>query len=78
VKVLISSDMEGITNVVNFSQIIAMDYGGVGPFRPSPDFELIRRQGVAEINAEIEGALAAGATEIIVNEAHDGMRNFLP
>ena len=32
----------------------------------------------AEVNAAIEGALAGGADEIIVNDSHDGMRNILP
>jgi D-amino peptidase len=31
-----------------------------------------------EVNAAIEGALAAGADEVIVNDSHDGMRNLLP
>ena len=30
-----------------------------------------------DVNAAIEGALEAGATEILVNEAHNGMRNLL-
>src|SRR6185312_16453129 len=31
-----------------------------------------------EVNAAIEGAVAAGAEEVLVNESHDGMRNLLP
>ncbi len=30
-----------------------------------------------DVNAAIEGAFEAGATEVLVNEAHDGMRNLL-
>jgi D-amino peptidase len=32
----------------------------------------------AEVNAAIEGALAGGAEEVIVNDSHDGMRNLIP
>ena len=31
-----------------------------------------------ETNAAIEGAIAAGATEIVVRDAHDTGRNILP
>ena len=31
-----------------------------------------------EVNAAIEGALAGGADEVIVNDSHDGMRNLIP
>ncbi|MDQ2684145.1 MAG: M55 family metallopeptidase, partial [Chloroflexota bacterium] len=30
------------------------------------------------VNAAIEGALEAGADEVIVNDSHDGMRNLVP
>jgi D-amino peptidase len=30
-----------------------------------------------ETNAAIEGALEAGATEILVNDSHDAMRNII-
>ena len=33
---------------------------------------------VGEANAAIEGALAAGATDILVNDSHGGMYNLLP
>jgi len=29
-----------------------------------------------EVNAAIEGALAGGATEIVLNDSHANMRNF--
>lgn len=77
-KVLISSDMEGTCGVVNFNQIVPPDVARAYGWQGSPDFELARRQGVAEINAAAEGAFAGGATEVVINEAHDGMRNFLP
>ena len=33
---------------------------------------------VGETNAAIEGALAAGATDILVNDSHWNMYNLLP
>jgi D-aminopeptidase len=31
-----------------------------------------------EVNAAIEGAFAGGASEVIVNDSHSGMRNIIP
>jgi D-aminopeptidase len=35
-----------------------------------------RRLLLAEVNAAIEGAVAGGATEIVVNDSHSTMRNL--
>jgi D-amino peptidase len=67
-KVFISVDMEGISGVVNWDDVTV---GGT-------DYGLFRRLMTAETNAAIEGALAAGATEIVVRDAHDTGRNILP
>jgi D-amino peptidase len=40
-------------------------------------YERFRRFLTADVNAAIEGAARGGATEFLVNEAHDGMRNIL-
>jgi D-amino peptidase len=40
-------------------------------------YEQSRKFITQDVNAAIEGALEGGATEILVNEAHDGMRNLL-
>ena len=37
-----------------------------------------RRLLLAEVNAAIEGALAGGASEIVVNDSHSAMRNLPP
>jgi D-amino peptidase len=37
-----------------------------------------RRRMTGEVNAAVEGALAGGADEVIVNDSHDGMRNLIP
>ncbi len=66
-KVYISVDMEGIAGVVAADQVRA---GGL-------DYQLARRWTTQEANAAILGALDAGATEIIVNDSHGGMRNLI-
>jgi D-amino peptidase len=66
-KVYISADMEGVTGVTHSQDVI--------PGRSQ--YERFRRLLTADVNAAIEGAARAGATEFLVNEAHDGMRNLL-
>ena len=66
-RVYISADMEGVTGVTHPQDVI--------PGRPQ--FERFRRFLTADVNAAIEGAADGGATEFLVNEAHDGMRNVL-
>jgi len=68
-KVLISVDMEGITGVVSADECNR---------RVSDDYQYFRRIMTLEANAAIEGALAAGATEVVVRDAHDTGRNILP
>lgn len=77
-KVLISADMEGTCGVVNWVRVMPPDV--VGTSRPSStvEYERARLRMTHEVNAAIEGALAAGADEVIVNESHDGMRNLIP
>jgi len=66
-KVLISVDMEGTTGVTTWEDVM-----------PGKMFyNQSRKLLTTDVNAAIEGALEAGATEILVNEAHDGMRNLL-
>lgn len=65
-KVYISVDMEGITGIVHGDQ------AGAGS-----DYNLARKWMTEDVNAAIQGALDAGATEIIVNDSHGDMRNIL-
>ncbi|MFH0991071.1 MAG: M55 family metallopeptidase [bacterium] len=65
-KVLISVDMEGITGVVNSEQVT-----------PGPDYNLARKWMAGDVNAAVQGALDAGATEILVNDSHGSMRNII-
>lgn len=68
-KVLISVDMEGITGIVSHDECDR---------RASDDYQYFRKIMTFEANAAVEGALAAGATEIVVRDAHSGGRNILP
>jgi len=71
VRVYISVDMEGVAGVVHESQ--------TDPTNPAcaAEYARFRRFMTAEANAAIEGALAAGATKIVVNDSHWFMRNLL-
>jgi D-amino peptidase len=68
VKVYISADMEGITGLV--------DAEDVQP--PGRDYERGRGLMTEDVNAAVRGAYAAGATYVLVNDAHGPMRNLLP
>jgi len=67
-KVFLSTDMEGTAGVVDWEQCI-----GDGP-QAAAGRQLL----LDEVNAAIEGALAGGATEIVLNDSHANMRNFPP
>ena len=59
-KVLIMSDMEGVSGIVAWSQV----NGG------APMYEEGRRLYTEEINAAVRGARSAGADEIVVVDCH--------
>ncbi len=67
-KVFLSSDMEGTAGIVDWEQCIG----------DGPEARAGRRLLLAEVNAAIEGALAGGAIEVLVNDAHSVMRNLAP
>ena len=67
-KVFISVDMEGITGVVNWEDVR----------RDGKDYGYFREVMTKETNAAIEGAIEAGAKEIIVRDSHGSARNLLP
>ena len=66
-RVLISADMEGVTGTTGWDD--------VDPKKPP--YERFRRLLTRDVNAAVEGAFEGGATSVVVNEAHDGMRNIL-
>ena len=67
-KVYLSVDMEGIAGVSH------PDPTEHGHNRYPAAVELM----IGETNAAIEGALAGGASDVLVNDSHDQMYNLLP
>ncbi|HEY0691472.1 MAG TPA: M55 family metallopeptidase [Kribbella sp.] len=67
-KVYISADMEGITGLVDAEDV--QPHGR--------DYERGRVMMTEDVNAAVRGAFDAGATSVLVNDAHGPMRNLLP
>ena len=67
-KVFITVDMEGITGVVDWDHVSS----------DSSEYNHYRKLMVGDLNAAIEGALEAGAEEIVVSDSHGRMRNLQP
>ena len=67
-KVYISVDIEGVAGITHW------DEAGIG----KPGYEQYRERMTAEAAAACAGALAAGATEVVVKDAHSSGRNILP
>lgn len=76
-KIVISADMEGTTGVVEWIHVQPPDHA-TPPGSSAAEYAWARLTMTREVNAAIEGAMAAGAEQVIVNESHDGMRNLLP
>lgn len=66
-RVYISCDMEGVAGIVDWQQV-----------SPGGDYALGRELMLEEVNAAIDGALAAGASEVLVNDSHGAMQNLAP
>lgn len=66
-KVYISADIEGVTHVTNWNEteLSNEEHGQAA------------RQMTREVLAACQGAIAAGATEIYIKDAHDSARNIL-
>jgi D-amino peptidase len=69
VKVWISCDMEGVAGIVDWSQCMPDD-----PSAYARGCALM----LAEVNAAIDGAVAGGADEVVVNDSHGRMFNLDP
>ena len=70
-RVYISIDMEGVAGVVHEDQTDPIDPRHAG------EYNRFRRLMTAEANAAVEGALAAGAESVLVNDSHWLMMNLL-
>ena len=66
-KVYISADIEGVGGVVS----------GMQTSSEGEEYQRFRRFMTQEVNAAIEGAFAAGATEIVVSDSHGSGQNIL-
>ncbi len=66
-KVLISADMEGVGGVSTWS----VQAGSKGR-----EYEKFRELMTKEVNAAVEGAFAAGATEVVVGDSHGDAQNI--
>jgi D-amino peptidase len=67
-KIFVSTDMEGTAGVVDWAQCLPGE----------PEYDRYRRLLLAEVNAAIDGAVDAGATDFLVNDSHSSMRNLPP
>ena len=68
-RLYLSSDMEGVAGVCAWEQVDART--------PHPEYAIYRRYYTQEVAAAIAGARAAGAADVLVNDAHGPMRNLL-
>ena len=66
-KIYISADMEGVVGAVTADQLSPTGF----------EYERFRGFMTQEVNAAIEGAVAAGATEIVVSDSHGNAENLL-
>ena len=66
-KIYISADMEGVVGVVTADQLTPTGF----------EYQRFREFMTQEVNAAIEGAVAAGATEIVVSDSHGNAENLL-
>lgn len=67
-RVYISADMEGVAGLISNRQFS----------ENGADYAMGRRLMTGEVNAAIEGAFLAGATEVVVNDGHGAGMNLLP
>ncbi|MFC4425570.1 M55 family metallopeptidase [Deinococcus navajonensis] len=74
-KVVISVDMEGVCGVASWVQVSPPEFGGL--VNPA-EYQSARERMTLEAAAAAHGALAAGATDVLVNDSHDTMRNLIP
>lgn len=66
-KIYISADMEGVAGVVTGDQLSPTGF----------EYQRFREFMTQEVNAAIEAAFSAGATEIVVSDSHGNAENLL-
>lgn len=68
-RVFISADIEGVTGLTTWDQC-------GGPANARYDFNFARTMMAHDVNAAIRGAVAAGATQVVVKDSHGNSRNL--
>ena len=66
-KILIAADMEGITGVVHWDQVMP----------GQQEYSRFCKLMTGDVNAAIRGAFAGGATSVMVTDGHNNGRNIL-
>jgi len=66
-KVYISADIEGVAGITNWEEAR----------KEHPTYPEFREEMTAEVVAACEGAIAAGASEILIKDAHGSGRNII-
>jgi D-amino peptidase len=67
-KLYISADMEGTAAVASWAQVDPSNAG---------EYPYYRRLMSLEVRAAIDGARAAGASDVLINDSHERMRNVI-
>ncbi|HZT14284.1 MAG TPA: M55 family metallopeptidase [Candidatus Baltobacteraceae bacterium] len=65
----VSCDMEGVAGVCSWQQVDARTH--------PPEYFIYQRYLTQEVRASIDGARAAGARDVLINDSHGPMRNLL-
>ena len=66
-KILIAADLEGITGVVHWDQVMPNH----------PEYSRFCKLMTGDVNAAVRGAFAGGATSVVVTDGHYNGRNIL-
>jgi len=66
-KILIAADMEGITGVIHWDQVMP----------GHPEYSRFCKLMTGDVNAAIRGAFTGGATSVAVTDGHNNGRNIL-
>lgn len=67
-RVFISADMEGISGIATLEDVSKGEHG----------YDRAAERMAADVNAAVEGALEAGAEDVLVNDSHASMANVDP
>jgi D-amino peptidase len=66
-RIFISADIEGVAGLVHYEEANSLE----------AEYQPARAWMTGEVNAAIQGAFAAGADDVVVNDSHGSMRNLL-